>query len=87
MQILSDNLKKGRFITTLGIDSETISESKVSNVVEMKHTKMIRVITQNHSIEITPYHPLYIEDHIFITLYSLKKSQKLDSYDILTSNL
>ncbi len=86
-QILSDDLKKGRFITTLDIDSETISESKVSNVFEMKHTKMIRVITQNHSIEITPYHPLYIKDHGFISLLSLKKSRKLDSYDNLTSNL
>ena len=48
---------------------------------------MIRVTTQNHSIEITPYHPLSIQDRGFTSLLKLKKDQNLDSYDKLMENL
>jgi intein/homing endonuclease len=86
-QLNSENLKPGTSILTLDIDSQKIIECEISNVIQMKHSKMIRVTTQNHSIEITPYHPLYIQDQGFTSLLKLKKDQNLDSYEKLTENL
>lgn len=86
-QLNSENLKPGTSILTLDIDSQKFIECEISNVIQMKHSKMIRVTTQNHSIEITPYHPLYIQDQGFTSLLKLKKDQNLDSYDKLMGNL
>ena len=86
-QLNSENLKPGTSILTLDIDSQKFIECEISNVIQMKHSKMIRVTTQNHSIEITPYHPLYIQDQGFTSLLKLKKDQNLDSYDKLMENL
>ena len=86
-QLASENLKNGTLILTLDIDSQKITEYKISNVIQMKHSKMIRVTTENHSIEITPYHPLYIKDQGFTSLLKLKKEKNLDCYEKLTGNL
>jgi intein/homing endonuclease len=83
----SGNLKKGTSILTIDIDSQKIIECEISNVIQMKHSKMIRIKTENHSIEITPYHPLYFKDHGFTSLLKLKKEQNLVSYENLIGNL
>ena len=83
----SENLKKGALILTLDPDSLKITEHEISKVIQMKHSKMIRVSTQNHSIEITPYHPLYIKDKGFTSILKLKKEQNIDRYEKLTKDL
>jgi hypothetical protein len=86
-QLKSGNLKKGTSILTIDIDSQKIIECEISNVIQMKHSKMIRIKTENHSIEITPYHPLYFKDQGFTSLLKLKKEQNLVSYEKLIGNL
>jgi hypothetical protein len=86
-QLNSETLKKGTYVTTVDIQTETTSEHSISNVIEMKHSKLIRVTTLHDTIEITPYHPLFIKDCGFTSLLKLKKEQHLNSYEQLLDNL
>ncbi len=86
-QISADNLKKGVSILSVDMTSEKTQEKEISNVIQMKHSKLIRVTTINHTIEITAYHPIYIKDIGFTSLLKIKKQLNLDTYDQLCGNL
>jgi hypothetical protein len=86
-QLISENLKKGTSISTVDIETHKLSDHEILNCAEMKHSKLICLSTQNHSIEITPYHPLYIKNYGFTSLLKLKKEQNIESYEKLAQNL
>ena len=59
------------------------SPSKVKEVINSAkqiHHSLLKVSTENHTVELTPSHPLYIKNYGLTSLYHLKRNDKLSNY-------
>lgn len=54
----------------LSIDPDTgnLSKNTVGKVVNQKHSVLIKLSTKSQTIEITPWHPLYIKNYGFVSI-------------------
>lgn len=75
-----NKIQKGDEISNLDIETNEIKVSKVINSAKQIHHSLLKVSTENHTVELTPSHPLYIKDYGLTSLYHLKRNDKLSNY-------
>jgi hypothetical protein len=86
-EIFASNLMIGSVINSLDIQNNQITASSIVRIDKVYHRQLIRISTDRNSIELTPYHPLYLESFGLTSLYKLKKSNLYESYDDMIQNI
>lgn len=85
--ISAGNLNSGDMLNTIDTVSNQIGENPITQMIEIKHNKLILLQTNFHSIEMTSYHPLYFKGYGFNNLLNIMKSKKLINLKELENEL
>lgn len=75
-----NKLKNGTEISCLDLNTDKIKVSKVIQSANQIHHRLLKISTDDHTVELTPSHPLYIKEYGFTSLYSLKRDYNFVSY-------
>lgn len=75
-----DKLQKGNEISSLDIATGKIKATKVIQSAKQIHHTLLKVSTEDHTVELTPTHPLFIKDYGLISLFDLKREHKFNNY-------
>jgi len=68
----TENLKEGDNIYTVDITTGELCEGYVQKISSEKHVNVVALYTENHNIKVTKNHPLFFENHGFISLQQLQ---------------
>jgi hypothetical protein len=83
----ADAIKVNDKISTIDIETNQLSSSTVLRIAHQKHNFLLRVETENHWIELTPYHPLHFKDYGFTSFLKLQKSGQFATYEEMIDQL
>lgn len=75
-----DELQNGNEISSFDIATGEIKATKVIQSVKQIHHTILKVSTEDHTVELTPTHPLFIKDYDLISLFDLKRKYKFNNY-------
>ena len=75
-----DELKNGNEISSFDIATGEIKASKVIQSVKQIHHTLLKVSTEDNTVELTPTHPLFIKDNGLTSLFDLKREHKFNNY-------
>ena len=79
--LLIGNLDKGQEISSLDIETGEIAVTKVVRSAEQIHHILLKVSTEDYTVELTPSHPLFIKGYGLISLAALKRDYNLVNYE------
>ncbi|MDB9931120.1 hypothetical protein OAD28_00180 [Flavobacteriales bacterium] len=73
-------LQKGDEISSVDITTGEIRVTQVIQSAKQIHHTLLKVSTEDHTVELTPSHPLFIKEYGLISLYALKRDSNFSSY-------
>jgi archaellum component FlaC len=79
--LLIGNLDNGQEISSLDIETGEIVVTKVVRSAEQIHHILLKISTEDYTVELTPSHPLFIKGHGLKSLAALKRDYNLVNYD------
>ena len=82
-----NQIQRGNEISSLDLKTDEMKISKVTQSAKQNHHTLLKVSTEDHTVELTPSHPLYIKDHGLASLYALKKALKIPDYQDLIGEI
>jgi len=83
----AQELKVGSQVTSVDPSTNKVYTNIISKTAVVHHNQLIRISTANNSIELTSYHPIYIEKYGLTSLFQLKKTHKFNSYEDMIGQL
>lgn len=75
-----NELQKGNEISSFDIATGKIKATKVIQSAKQIHHTLLKISTEDHTVELTPTHPLFIKDYGLISLFDLKREHKFNNY-------
>jgi hypothetical protein len=86
-EIPISEMNQGAVLSTIDIKTGQLSQSRVTKSTTQRHRTLLQVRTESHSVELTPYHPLFVENHGLISLYELRKIKGYTSYNEMLNHI
>jgi hypothetical protein len=82
-----EKVEDGSFITCIDRETNEVSLKAVLKVSKQQHHKLLRVTCGDHTIELTPYHPLVSKKYGVTSLYHLRKNGVYAAYEHMLNDL
>ena len=76
-------LKNNLEIVSYNLNTNQIFESNIQKFSKQKHLSLIQIKTNSKSIQITPFHPLYVKEYGFISPIELLYKNKFSKFEDL----
>lgn len=80
-------IQTGNEIYSLDLKTDEMKISKVTQSAKQTHHTLLKASTEDHTVELTPSHPLHIKDHGLVSLHALKKAYKFADYQELIGEI
>jgi hypothetical protein len=83
----AQELKEGSQITSVDPSTNNVSTNIIRKTAVVHHNQLIRISTATNSIELTSYHPIYLEEYGLTSLFQLKKTHVFTTYEEMMGQL
>ena len=85
--ILITDLNKGNEISTLDFKTDKLINSSILKTAKQTHHVLLKISTKDHSLELTPSHPLFTKKYGLISLYALKRQNDYSNFEELVNRV
>tara|TARA_Y100000813_G_scaffold195643_1_gene177786 strand:- start:187 stop:1242 length:1056 start_codon:yes stop_codon:yes gene_type:complete len=76
-----EKIQNGNEIASVNIATDKIKETKVIRSAKQIHHTLLKISTKDHTVELTPSHPLFVKEVGLISLYNLKRDLNFSNYN------
>ena len=83
----AQELKEGSLVTSVDPSTNKVSTDIIRKTAVVHHNQLIRISTATNSIELTSYHPIYLEEYGLTSLFQLKKTHVFNTYEEMIGQL
>ena len=83
----AQELREGSQITSVDPSTNKVSADIIRKTAVVHHNQLIRISTATNSIELTSYHPIYLEEYGLTSLFQLKKTHVFNTYEEMIGQL
>ena len=71
----------------MDLENDAIKNSSIVKTAKQIHHTLLKISTKNHSVELTPSHPLFIKGYGQTSLYDLKRQKNYPNYEELVNKI